>query len=297
MSFSGAHQPWAPTFPDLCPDCHTFFLTTPKASVGYHSPDNEGRIYQKCPRNNFSKSSPSPEVAQKIINGDFTFSPSRRQKEAYRLEAACMITVKWWLEDNATPIVFSVPVTGFPWFHPKDCSAITERLEFTLADDDCWILTPTAVRVKADSIIYMRRPGVQASQFFSFEFEFEFGFQKADIADSDSDNDKTELPPQPNFEIPILQGEPPRGRKTPWPLRFACDMDIGFKRIESLPGTPASNFKDVFGCEWVRATYSENFNAWKNTYKPGLAAAIRAGRSDGGEWAPIVKAYRAKTRG
>jgi hypothetical protein len=32
---------------DLCPICKTQFLTKPKASAGYHNPDNANRMYQQ----------------------------------------------------------------------------------------------------------------------------------------------------------------------------------------------------------------------------------------------------------
>lgn len=32
---------------DICPTCHIRYLTKPKPSTGFHSPENEGRIFQQ----------------------------------------------------------------------------------------------------------------------------------------------------------------------------------------------------------------------------------------------------------
>lgn len=32
---------------DLCPSCQTQYLTKPKASSGYHNPENANRMYQQ----------------------------------------------------------------------------------------------------------------------------------------------------------------------------------------------------------------------------------------------------------
>ncbi|KAJ7041940.1 hypothetical protein C8F04DRAFT_1390809 [Mycena alexandri] len=39
---------------EVCPRCKEAFLTVPMCSTGYFTPDNEGRYYQKCMRNDFT---------------------------------------------------------------------------------------------------------------------------------------------------------------------------------------------------------------------------------------------------
>ncbi|KAJ7212738.1 hypothetical protein C8J57DRAFT_1539076 [Mycena rebaudengoi] len=120
----------------------------------------------------------APDVGKKLALQDFTASPSTRsKKEVYRLEASCMIKVKWWFSDTDRPHFFSVPVPSFPWFHPMDCPLITQKvglpclffdllpvstqsLESSSPEDDEWVSTAVAVRVKPDDILYMRSPNV-----------------------------------------------------------------------------------------------------------------------------------------
>ncbi|KAJ6457469.1 hypothetical protein DFH09DRAFT_1115799 [Mycena vulgaris] len=124
----------------------------------------------------------APDVAHKLHNHDFSISPSNcGQKEAYRMEAACIIYIKWWIKNNERPILLAVPAPSFPWFHPKDCQALCDRvglpcdvyeylqlstpIEFTLEEDDSWILTPGPIRVKPDITLYLRSPNVTKQKY------------------------------------------------------------------------------------------------------------------------------------
>ncbi|KAJ7181656.1 hypothetical protein C8R43DRAFT_1117019 [Mycena crocata] len=104
----------------------------------------------------------SPTYALKIVHKDFSVSPSNRiQVEAYRLEAQHMIRVKYWIKNNQRAFTFDVPVTNFPWFHPKDSDTITGKIkQTTLEEDDEWVVTSTATRVKPNTTLYMRSPDV-----------------------------------------------------------------------------------------------------------------------------------------
>ncbi|KAJ6561422.1 hypothetical protein DFH09DRAFT_1082890 [Mycena vulgaris] len=97
-------------------------------------------------------------------------------KEAYRMEASSMINIRWWAKDYELPALMAVPAPGFPWWHPKESQAVRERvqlpcevyeylelttsIEFTLEEDDRWILTPGPIRVKPDCTLYLCSPGV-----------------------------------------------------------------------------------------------------------------------------------------
>ncbi|KAJ7030053.1 hypothetical protein C8F04DRAFT_741432 [Mycena alexandri] len=201
---------------DLCPKCQTFCLTIPKASTGHYTPENETRVFQKCPRHNFEPDSPcrgfrwrddlspppwgpvmstptpastpastptrhSPCVSPHCAAApkDFAISPSSRlQTEAYRMESKHMIKVKYWTKDDERALNFSVPVTAYPYFHPKDCDAITTKLgrsctsydildtvtnpgETTLEEDDEWVTTSAATMVKPNVTLYLRLPDVK----------------------------------------------------------------------------------------------------------------------------------------
>ncbi|KAJ6545107.1 hypothetical protein DFH09DRAFT_1282210 [Mycena vulgaris] len=267
----------------------------------------------------------APDVARKLHNHDFSISPSNRgQKEAYRMEAACIIYIKWWIKNNERPILLAVPAPSFPWFHPKDCQALRDRvglpcdvyeylqlstpIEFTLEEDDSWILTPGPIRVKPDITLYLRSPNVTVcselrggshSQKHKRALSIEPPSTPTPITRNKNTRSTSPGPSTKKSKIVILNpplslADAPAGRRSAWPLLFACDMDMGFKKIAAMPGTPASNFTAVFGSEWHSSTFSESFRAWRNAPKPGLAAAIRCGRASGGEWAPIAKMYGRK---
>ncbi|KAJ6589055.1 hypothetical protein B0H19DRAFT_1248619 [Mycena capillaripes] len=71
----------------------------------------------------------SPEYHQKITQNDFMLSSSMRvQVEMYRMQTQHMVKVKYWIKNDLSAITFSVPITTYPWFHPNDCSTITNRL-------------------------------------------------------------------------------------------------------------------------------------------------------------------------
>ncbi|KAJ6561102.1 hypothetical protein DFH09DRAFT_1083080 [Mycena vulgaris] len=251
----------------------------------------------------------APNVANKLRNHDFSLSPSHRgQKEAYRMEASYMINIRWWAKDYELPALMAVPAPGFPWWHPKESQAVRERvqlpcevyeylelttsIEFTLEEDDRWILTPGPIRVKPDCTLYLRSPGVTVCPGLRAQPQKKHPLsrdapvtptpkdiknkslpepaqkrrQVIELSDSEDDLD---LPPQPVFSL----------SQSAWPLMYACDMDLGFKQMVALDGKPSIHFKDVFGSDWHSSTYSDNVPAWRGAPKPFLAAAIRAGHS------------------
>ncbi|KAJ7485508.1 Lecithin:cholesterol acyltransferase-domain-containing protein [Mycena latifolia] len=112
------------------------------------------------------------------------------------MQAHTVIKIKFW--DTASPVlcqtfsllahhfqlgqgpkIYSVPVPNFPWFHPKDCSEITARLggkplasfeyldtvaqplELSSEQDDEWITTSLALKVKPGMTLYVRTGNVQ----------------------------------------------------------------------------------------------------------------------------------------
>jgi hypothetical protein len=80
-------------------------------------------------------------------------------------------------------------------------------------------------------------------------------------------------------------------------------MDAAFRQIDALPKTWSAkrHFEDilgVLGLSFVPSTYSENLSAWKNdSLKEVIAQAVVCGHNRGGEWGPILKEHRARSKG
>ncbi|KAJ7498857.1 hypothetical protein FB451DRAFT_1427210 [Mycena latifolia] len=397
---------------DLCPVCQQVALTAPTPCIGHHTPANEGRVFQKCPRNTFRPDTPcpgylwrddlspfpwgnaeappmtpgsasrkgsggycqnptcsmlqrstharavnvqcvqqfcqqccvatprhcrvsshnqpliaspsssfatsppslsfditspysarispshpishasryarmiAPDVAQKLLNHDFSLSPSNRgQKEAYRLEAACMITVKWWLQDCS-----AITTRVGDSCNTYEYLQLEQAIEFTLEIDDCWILTPSAIKVKPAMILYLRSPGVKLC--FGLRIQALRKNKKRALSAASLDT-----PTTPTKKLFFAEARPLglarlAQRQPPTKDSKATKTKSCFKRMASMRGSVDTNFLAVFGTEYHSSTYSHHHKAWRCTEKPGLAAAIRAGRHLGGEWAPIANTFR-----
>ncbi|KAJ7673502.1 hypothetical protein B0H17DRAFT_1208319 [Mycena rosella] len=52
--------------------------------------------------------------------------------------------------------------------------------------------------------------------------------------------------------------------KLPWPLRYTCDMDQGFRAMKNQSsGTIAVKFKAAFDTDFTSTTFYDNLNKWK----------------------------------
>ncbi|KAJ7196444.1 hypothetical protein C8J57DRAFT_1546732 [Mycena rebaudengoi] len=289
----------------------------------------------------------APDVGKKLALQDFTASPSTRsKKEVYRLEASCMIKVKWWFSDNDRPHFFSVPVPSFPWFHPKDCPLITQKvglpclffdllpvstqsLESSSLEDDEWVSTAVAVKVKPDDILYMRSPNVTVciglrpqrnkrplspesrpiSQLNGLDSPSPLKRKKMsesdviEISDTSDNEDRVEplkyqSPRHVKLSLIAIPSpnifnltDAPSGRRAKWPLLYAVDMVNGLTQLEAMQGRKEDNFSKVFmGSKWNSSTYSDSSKVWKKTAPTVIAAAVQCGRAPGGEWALLLKA-------
>ncbi|KAJ7770705.1 hypothetical protein B0H16DRAFT_1516303 [Mycena metata] len=292
----------------------------------------------------------APEYAVKIAQKDFSIAPSTRvQTESYRMETKNLIKVKYWVNDDERPHIFSVPVPAFPYFHPKDCETITKKLgipcasydildvtphllEITLEEDDEWITTSTATLVKPNTTLYLRSPTVRRCLGLRVRKRAISEVPHSPTQSRDSStpsptkrprstplaeehrsvsNDNTFSTPDrvsvasssslpPSLDLPRLTLDSPRGKRTAFPLAYACDMDAQFRKIELLsPGlSAAKKFAEVFGhldMEFNSSTYSNSWKAWKRCPPSVLQKAIACKHNPGGEWSPIVTAYRNPT--
>ncbi|KAJ6477843.1 hypothetical protein C8R47DRAFT_1198673 [Mycena vitilis] len=286
----------------------------------------------------------SPDVAKKIADKAFTLSPSTRmQTEAYRMEIKDMLNVKYWAKNGERPFLFRVPITAYPFFHPKDCPAMTAKLGLSLTsydildvvanpldttapEDDEWVTTNLATRVKVDTTLYMRSTDVQVcvglrplarkravsdathtpspnkrarvAQNSLYAASLEFTAFRSPLPASEVDYDL--LPPSPSrtrtassSSQPITHTEKPMSGRTPFPLAYACDMDALFQRVEKLPATwtARQKFDSAFGhldAAFNSSTYSSSWNAWRRCPPEVLGKAIACGYNPGGEWGPIA---------
>ncbi|KAJ7623922.1 hypothetical protein DFH06DRAFT_1142757 [Mycena polygramma] len=297
----------------------------------------------------------SPDVAKKIADKAFTLSPSTRmQTEAYQMEIKDMLNVRYWAKNGERPFLFRVPITAYPFFHPKDCPAMTAKLGLSLTsydildvvanpldttapEDDEWVTTNLATRVKVDTTLYMRSTDVQVcvglrplarkrvvsnaseppssspispahtpspnkrarvEQSTPFVASFEFATFCSFVPASEFNYDL--LPPSPSpsrtassSSQPITRTDAPLGKRTPFPLAYACDMDAIFQRVELLPATwtAKQKFDSAFGhldVAFNSSTYSSSWNAWRRCPPHVLGKAIACGHKAGGEWGPII---------
>ncbi|KAJ7221444.1 hypothetical protein GGX14DRAFT_388612 [Mycena pura] len=318
----------------------------------------------------------SPDYALKIVMRDHLVVPSARiQTEAYRMEAQITIKAKYWVTNDKGPITFSAPVPNYPWWHPKDCVTITDRLNLpceayerldttehllatTSEEYDEWITSRGPIKVKSDMTLYLREPGIdtclglrplrkrilsdpqesgpssstpsptkrgRTSQIIvDDDSDDERAIvlrtpsptkrgrtsQLEIIVDDDSDNERATLPASSrspsltnrSSSSSLLQPDTPHGKRSPFPLAFAVDMDAGFRQVETLleDGKSAKQqFDTVFGflgIPFKSSTYSNNWKAWKAS-PDAVAKAVALGHRPGGEWAPIVTAIIAAHRG
>ncbi|KAJ7481126.1 hypothetical protein B0H11DRAFT_2233038 [Mycena galericulata] len=289
----------------------------------------------------------SPDYAFKIAMRDHLVVPSTRmQTEAYRMEAQITIKAKYWVTNVKGPITFSAPVPNYPWWHPKDCITITDRLNLpceayerldttdhllatTSEESDEWITSRGPIKVKPDMTLYLREPGVdtclglrplrkrvlsdpqESGPSSSTPSPSKRGRTSQIITDVDnSDDEQVTLPPSSrspslthqSSSSSLLQPDTPHGKRSPFPLAFAVDMDAGFRQAKELlkDGKSAKQqFDTVFGfldIPFKSSTYSNNWKAWKAS-PDAVAKAVALGHHPGGEWAPIVTAIIAAHRG
>ncbi|KAJ7442053.1 hypothetical protein B0H11DRAFT_1932558 [Mycena galericulata] len=82
-------------------------------------------------------------------------------------------------------------------------------------------------------------------------------------------------------------------KNRPWPLKYTCDMDMGFQEIADAKGKRKIVFEQTFvGCKWVHSTFYENLAVWKAAKKAGaLEDAVKQGSTSAGAWQRIYKKY------
>ncbi|KAJ6618294.1 hypothetical protein B0H10DRAFT_1947679 [Mycena sp. CBHHK59/15] len=236
-------------------------------------------------------------------------------------------------QDNEHPLLFNVPVPAFPWFHPKDCSTITTKLalpcvsydildptqslDTTTEDDDEWVTTSMATKVKPGMTLNMCSPhvkiclGLRTLTPLSTPRKHVLSVPEAvtptptlpkslpgtpsplkrsrtnsdhviDI--SDSEEDVRVHPPLLSLSSALTArtsgslSTAPRGKRTPWPLQYTCDMDAGFKAMDAMEGKNTHDkFCKVFGgeFEWHSSTFSDSWRAWTHAPQLVLVGATR----------------------
>ncbi|KAK7021553.1 hypothetical protein R3P38DRAFT_2533588 [Favolaschia claudopus] len=96
--------------------------------------------------------------------------------------------------------------------------------------------------------------------------------------------------PRASAEV-IRPSMPPSPSQPTFPLRYASDMDRGFKKMDAMDShlSLTERFQTAFKTRLVRSTYHKHHTAWEQMNPDILANAIECGRSQGGEWNPLTK--------
>ncbi|KAJ7638947.1 hypothetical protein FB45DRAFT_1023693 [Roridomyces roridus] len=112
----------------------------------------------------------------------------------------------------------------------------------------------------------------------------------SEIIEIESDSDEASMPATPSKK---------RKHGGDFPLQFACDM---VKVLQAMEALKQPTQKDM----WVKSgrkaedfkssTFSRCYGAWKWVAPDVLAAAVAAGQTQPGKWAPILAAYREHQR-
>ncbi|KAJ7258940.1 hypothetical protein C8J57DRAFT_1233931 [Mycena rebaudengoi] len=80
-------------------------------------------------------------------------------------------------------------------------------------------------------------------------------------------------------------------KSIPWPLKYTCDMDRGFRAMALTKGDRQAAWKEAFGLtKFPRATYYTHWRAWGELSSADLQPAVMAAYTVAGEWAPLIRA-------
>ncbi|KAJ7688036.1 hypothetical protein B0H17DRAFT_1135877 [Mycena rosella] len=80
--------------------------------------------------------------------------------------------------------------------------------------------------------------------------------------------------------------------KSPWPLRYACDMDQGFRAMKNQSsGTILVKFKAAFDTDFTSTTFYDNLNKWKALSSEVRHQIVAPGRVQEAEWVYVLRNY------
>ncbi|KAJ7658089.1 hypothetical protein B0H17DRAFT_1145661, partial [Mycena rosella] len=256
----------------------------------------------------------SATYAAKLVNGDFTVDlQDRAIAEAYRVAAKSMLTAYWFAKDDPTMLA----VLGAEKCHTY---AVLDLKDYDPnSEHQLWTTTSGAQQVKAHSILCFRSLDVTICTGGPFSQTIKRRLSNPDdfsphqkipreclesptimhkatpsaltagpsqlqpsdqvitlSSDDDNDND-TSITPKLRSSSSV---SPTKSTKNKWPLKYACDMDKGFRKMAAKPGTRPGVFGEVFkGCQWVSSTYYDHHKAWENLSEKQIAAAVAYGRT------------------
>ncbi|KAJ6561923.1 hypothetical protein B0H19DRAFT_1143024 [Mycena capillaripes] len=218
---------------------------------------------------------------------------------------------------------------GLPLTTYEILDTAANPLDTTPEEEDEWVTTSAPTIVKPNITLYMRSPGVEVclglrsrKRALSNVPEPPFSPSpspantpspskrtRSDLVTNAYEDDNISLlPPSPTVIrfassslLPVAQPESPLGKRTPFPLAYACDMDALFHKVDALPAswTAHQKFDNVFGhldIVFNPSTYSNSWNAWKRCPPDILMKAVACRHNLGGEWGPIVTAYRSTSK-
>ncbi|KAJ7610859.1 hypothetical protein FB45DRAFT_941835 [Roridomyces roridus] len=205
-----------------------------------------------------------------------------------------------------------------------------ELLAVTSEDDDEWQTTSLATKVKPNMELYLRLPGVSTCVGLRPSSSHKRILSDPFVSVTDStasspitpsptkrsrmqantqshDEDEVEfvafIPATTPVSIPEVSpspSRPPSGKRSQFPLAFAVDMHAAFKdakRLQLAEKLPARElFEKMFGFldvgEFNSSTWSDSWKTWSETPCEDMDRAIACGHKAGGEWSPLVTAWR-----
>ncbi|KAJ7225290.1 hypothetical protein GGX14DRAFT_556091 [Mycena pura] len=108
-----------------------------------------------------------PSYAAKVASGDFEMHTPSHLLAAYKKAETHSVEVHWWAKDGSAAEVFMLQAPHFPYFHPKDCSAIATFVggeaklqNYSYWAETKWIQTDLAVTIKPRTPVYLRSSNV-----------------------------------------------------------------------------------------------------------------------------------------
>ncbi|KAJ7708805.1 hypothetical protein B0H17DRAFT_1124606 [Mycena rosella] len=177
-----------------------------------------------------------------------------------------------WIRTDL-PIELKANTTVFLWsLHVKLCDdgpSVT-RVKRRLSDMET--PTPTRPRLEHDNF----RPVIAP-----INFGGSGGSQTIPTISILSDSEDDEDPCSPIEVIdsrhavtsdPSHQTSSPTPSAGTFPLKYACEMDEGFKNMDVLPGKIAARFKAVFNTPFKKATYYDHHTPWSQMSPNDLSA-------------------------
>ncbi|KAJ7116820.1 hypothetical protein C8R43DRAFT_1112902 [Mycena crocata] len=271
-----------------------------------------------------------PSYAAKTLRGDHdpTFhDPTLRN--TYRRDTP--LTIYWWIQDDTEAVTLKVSAPAYPWFDPKLCETLRELigidncLRYVYWDGHHWVYTDVAVKIKGGKHeLYARSrdvtkciggPEPTSKRRLSDDpletptpsrtrlstskhpiispLKYPNNSQESSsVISLSSDESNIQDFPEITSAPSLSTSSETRIWKGHFPMKYAIDMDNGFRAMELLNGGVPKNFEDTFDARFVRGTYYAHHKPWEAMREHKLLKnAIECGKSSGGDWTSLRRRF------